>query len=57
MDILDGALQMTRTETPLTPDETVQLYEGRQAAALEHALKVQYRKELRRQVAECYKVC
>lgn len=55
--VLFVLLQMVHTATPLTPEETVQLHEGKQVKALEHALKVQYVKEVRRQLAECYKVC
>lgn len=53
--VLFVLLQMVHTATPLTPEETVQLHEGKQVKALEHALKVQYVKEVRRQLAECYK--
>ena len=58
---LDCSAQMVHSESvhsavPLTPEETVQLHEGKQLKALEHALHVQYVKEVRRQLAECYKV-
>lgn len=39
-----------------TPDEAVREYDAKTAKALENTLKVQYIKELRKQVAECYKV-